>query len=181
MNQTGSRQLSPRDRLLAVLGILLLVLLVVFLYRPVPPRPVYEDLGELSPLPDSFAVYQERETGDAFALYDAGQYDRFVSELSPESIDLDEGKRLYLGSAQLLAGRLNDAVYTLRQVITSEDSLLAAEARWQLAQAYLRSEQAEPARDELEHLASRRGHRAFDAAQKLSVLKTRLPRSARSP
>lgn len=178
MIQSGGRQLSSRERLVALLGIAGVVLLVLFLYRPVEPRPVYADLADLSPLPDSFSVYQERRTGDAFALYDAGQYDRFITQMDAETPQPTEGQLLYLGSAQLLADRLSDAVYTLRRVVVSDDSLLAAEARWQLAQAYLRSDDALPARDELRRLSSRRAHRAYEATQKLSVLETRLPDSA---
>ena len=84
MSQTRGKQLSSRERLLAVLGVAGVVLLVLFLYRPVAPRPVFEDLAELAPLPDSFAVYQQRRTGDAFALYDAGQYDRFIDRVKAE-------------------------------------------------------------------------------------------------
>src|SRR5690606_13495951 len=108
---------------------------------------------DLSPLPDSFSVYQERRTGDAFALYDAGQYDRFISRMDAETPQPTEGQLLYLGSAQLLADRLSDAVYTLRRVVDSDDSLLAAEARWHLAQADPRSDAALPARDELRRLS----------------------------
>jgi hypothetical protein len=175
MSQTGGKQLSSRERLLAVLGIAGVVMFVLFLYRPVPPGAVFEDLGELAPLPDSFAVYQQRQTGDPFSLYDAGQYDRFIARMNAEFPEPTEGQLLYLGSAQLLADRLSDAVYSLRRVVVSDDSLLAAEARWQLAQAYLRSEEAAPARDELRHLSGRRAHRSFEAARKLSVLETRLP------
>jgi hypothetical protein len=177
MNQTRGRQLSARERGVAVLGIIGLVLLVLYLYRPVAPRPVFEDLAELAPLPDSFSVYQGRETGDPFALYDAGQYDRFISAMNEERPDPSEGELLYLGSAQLLAG-LPDAVYSFRRLLGTEDPLIAAEARWQLAQAYLRQEEANPARDELKHLASGRRHRSFEAMQKLAILETRLPKSA---
>ena len=175
MSQTRGKQLSSRERLLAVLGVAGVVLLVLFLYRPVAPRPVFEDLAELAPLPDSFAVYQQRRTGDAFALYDAGQYDRFIDHVKAEISEPTQGQLLYLGSAQLLADRLSDAVYSLRRVVVSDDSLLVAEARWQLAQAYLRSDEAAPAQDELRHLSSRRAHRSYEATHQLSVLETRLP------
>jgi tetratricopeptide (TPR) repeat protein len=63
----------------------------------------------------------------------------------------------YLGTAQLLAGKPDDAVKTLNQATLIQDEALGEDARWYLALAYLRLGQIQKAR-ELLAILSREGY-----------------------
>ena len=89
-----------------------------------------------------------------------------VVQASPD----DPSIYLLLGSAQLLIGQTDDAALSLRLVRDIGDPVLAAEARWQLAQAYLLTGDPKPAFDELTFLAKGTSSRAADAAAQLAQL-----------
>jgi tetratricopeptide (TPR) repeat protein len=83
----------------------------------------------------------------------------------------------FLGISQLMSGQFDGGISALRQTLALGDSPFTEEAHFFLAKAYLRKENLDAARAELERTAQMRGTREAEAGQLL----LQLERFARQP
>jgi tetratricopeptide (TPR) repeat protein len=144
-----------------------------------PPKPSLDQLARFEPPP--YAPGNLRGVVDAATVkfnegmerYQQGRYAAAAGVLlEASSIDPEAPHILFfLGISQLLAGQTDQAIDTLGKTITLGDSPYLEEAHFYRAKAYVRRENLDRARAELETAIRLRGEREADARDFLRQLR----------
>jgi tetratricopeptide (TPR) repeat protein len=183
----ASRAWAWRPRWVGLAAALAAAAVVAVLLRPGAPRvetPTLAALARLEPLP----VHMTRSPADAGSFeesrllgleaYAGGAYEEAIPHfqraalLRPE----DDEIRLYLGSAALLARRLELAAEHLEPLaVRTTDPTRLAEALWQLANLQLLQQRADAALSTLQRLESLDGRHAAEARQQIEALRRAAP------
>jgi len=158
----GSAKAPRRRWVWAAAGIAAMLIAGLSFQRPAPQTavslPAIDPPNFLFPVRRSFPTQWEFQFQEAMRSYPIRDYPRTIEGLRAvvETWPDAGAPRFFLGACELLAGRTSDAIQHLRDV-ASGDSPFGEEARWYLANAYLREGREREAHVLLEQIIALNG------------------------